>query len=168
MCDTAINRRNICRVVRDEAITGRDIARCAAQIAQRLGRPEGAAAVEEILDHLMRERHIALRDATLSILSEEERRVVLERSKEGVRRQRRARRRAAARRTAPSARVVEGAKDPDWDPSIPTLAEEEYGFWCACTVRPHSSIGGWAEFSPATPSWDRRLLDACVPSEAHA
>lgn len=166
MCDTAINRRNICRVVRDEAITGRDIARCAAQIAQRLGRPEGAAAVEEILRRLIAEGRVALRDAQLRLLTEKETRQLLGQSEAHSKRRRRERRRAMARRqTAVSLAMGDAEKDPDWDPEALSLEEEEIGFWCACTSK-LTPVGGWAEFDPDTPPWDRKLLDACFPEEA--
>lgn len=166
MCDTAINRRNIVRTVRDEDITGRTLARCAVQIAQQLGHPGCGAAVEAILSRLVREGRIALHDAQLRLLSDEERVKIIGRSEAlARRRRRRVRRRATTRRTASSATSVGETRDPDWDPESLSLEEEELGFWCACTSK-LTPRGGWAEFHPDTPPWDRKLLDACFPEEA--
>lgn len=168
MCDTAINRRNVYSSVRNNKIAGRDLFECAKQIAHALGRPEGRTTVKGILDKLLRSGDIEFHGAVLRGISPEERKEEKKRKVLEVQRRRRDRRRTAIRRQTKKGSCWRRpeAEDSEWDPEEATLSEEEYGFWCACTMVPHSPIGGWGQFGPRTPPWDRRLLDACFPGEA--
>lgn len=171
MCDTAINRRNVYCNIRDNKIAGGDLFECAKQIAWTLDQPEARGTVKEVLDKLLRSGDIELRGAVLRVVPLEERREKEERKAlEEVQRRRDRRRTAAQRgtkkRQRPHWREPAVIRDPEWDPEEATLSEQDYGFWCACTRTPHSPIGGWGQFGPKTPPWDRRLLDACFPGEA--
>lgn len=148
MCDTAINRRNVYSSVRNNKIAGRDLFECAKQIAHTLGTPERRTTVKGVLDKLLDSGDIEFRGAVLRVVSLEERREKEKRKALEEVQRRRDRRRTAAQRGAkkrqrPHWREPAVIRDPEWDPEEPSLFEEEYGFWCACTTTPHSPIGGW-------------------------
>ena len=165
MCN--INRRTVYIVIRDHSITG-DLLQCAKEVAHTLGKPERRTTVKDLLDKLLRSGDIEFRGAQLRVVSLEERREKEKRKALEEVQRRRDRRRTAAQRGAKKSPYWRESdiRDPEWDPEGTTLFEEEYGFWCACTMAPHSPIGGWGQFGPRTPPWDRRLLDACFPGEA--
>lgn len=170
MCDTTINRRNVYSSVRNNKIAGSDLFECAKQIAWTLDQPEARSTVKEVLDKLLRSGDIEFRGAVLRGISPEERKEEKKRKALEVQRRRRDRRRTAAQRGAKKRQRPHWRKpavgDPEWDPEEATLSEQDYGFWCACTMAPHSPIGGWGQFGPKTPPWDKHLLDACLPGEA--
>lgn len=150
MCN--INRRTVYIVIRDHLITGSDLLGCARRIAWMLDQPEARGTVKEVLDKLIRGGDIEFCGAQLRVVSlgereERERKKILE-----VQRRRRSRRRTAIRRQTKKGSCWRGpeARDPEWDPEEPSLSEQEYGLWCACTTTPHSPIGGWSQFDPGT------------------
>lgn len=148
MCN--INRRTVYIVIRDHSITG-DLLQCAKQIAWTLDQPEARGTVKEVLDKLLRSGDIEFHGAVLRGISPEERKEEKKRKALEVQRRRRDRRRTAAQRGAKKQRPhwrEPAVRDPEWDPEEATLSEQDYGFWCACTMAPHSPIGGGASSVP--------------------
>lgn len=131
MCRTAVNRRNVTRVVKEGDVTGKTLQACAVNIVARLGaHPSCVRRALEVLEDLQDEGKIILDDAVLKHATVEEQKAILEGKKRRDMARRGARERAIAHR-------MKGIRGMTFDDDV--------------AEGPHVLSRGWVGFNPRRP-----------------